>query len=368
VAYHEDRRNKGRALSIEDRKQDMDILTELGCTFIRLSHYQHDQFLYRYCDEHGIIVWTEIPVVNNIDTTSVLYAENAKQQLTELIRQNYNHPSVCFWGVFNEIDYKPGPNPAPLIHELNALAHQLDPTRLTTAAAMFDDRPQHWMPDVISWNKYFGWYVGKIDDFGPWLDAMHRKHPDSKIGVSEYGVGANTQDHSMNPRQPNPGGPYHPEEYQNLYHETHWREIVRHPFLYATAVWVAFDFSSDGRNEGKNPGVNDKGLVTQDRKIKKDAYYFYKANWSNDPVLYISSRRFTQRTDANCEVKVYSNCESVELLINGKKYPTIASGDHIFRCADVMLQPGANTILATGRMNGRTLTDSCTWDLSTVNK
>jgi beta-galactosidase len=249
---------------------------------------------------------------------------------------------------------------------LNALAHQLDPTRLTTAAAMFDDRPQHWMPDVISWNKYFGWYVGKIDDFGPWLDAMHRKHPDSKIGVSEYGVGANTQDHSMNPRQPNPGGPYHPEEYQNLYHETHWREIVRHPFLYATAVWVAFDFSSDGRNEGKNPGVNDKGLVTQDRKIKKDAYYFYKANWSNDPVLYISSRRFTQRTDANCEVKVYSNCESVELLVNGKNYSAVASGDHIFRCADVMLQPGANTILATGRMNGQTLTDSCTWDLSTA--
>jgi beta-galactosidase len=364
VAYHEDRRDKGRALSLEDRKQDMDILTELGCTYIRLSHYQHDQFIYRYCDEHGIIVWTEIPVINNIDTTSALFADNAKQQLTELIRQNYNHPSVCFWGVFNEVDYKPGPNPAPLIRELNDLAHHLDSTRLTTAAAMFDDRPQHWMPDVISWNKYFGWYVGTIDDFGGWLDTMHKKHPDSKIGVSEYGVGANTQDHSPNPRQPNPGGQFHPEEYQNLYHERHWREIERHPFLYATAVWIAFDFSSDGRNEGKNPGVNDKGLVTQDRKIKKDAYYFYKANWNSEPMVYISSRRFTQRTEANCEVKVYSNCESVELLINGKNYSTVSSSDHIFRCADIMLQPGANTILATAQKNGRTFSDSCTWYLS----
>ncbi|MCX6122024.1 MAG: hypothetical protein NTX44_10470 [Ignavibacteriales bacterium] len=361
VAFHEERRDKGRAISMEDRKQDMDILNELGCTYLRLAHYQHDQFIYNYCDENGIIVWTEIPVVNNIDTSTTLYAENAKQQLTELIRQNYNHPSVCFWGLFNEVDFRPGPDPTPLIRELNNLAHTLDSTRLTTAAAMFDDRQEHWIPDVISWNKYFGWYFGNYKDFSVWLDSIHAKHPNSKIGVSEYGVGANTQDHSQNPSQPNPGGPFHPEEYQNIYHEIHWNGIEKHPFLFSTSLWVGFDFSSDGRNEGKNPGVNDKGLVTQDRKIKKDAYYFYKANWNDEPMVYISSRRFTQRQDSLVEVKIYSNCDSVQLQVNDKTYSILISSDHIYKWNNVTLDSGANKILALGYRKGQIVSDTCTW-------
>jgi len=363
VAFHEDRRDKGRAISMEDRKQDLDLLNELGCTYLRLAHYQHDQFVYDYCDEKGIIVWTEIPVINNIDTSTPLYADNARQQLTELIRQNYNHPSVCFWGLFNEIDYKPGPDPTPLVRELNSLAHALDSTRLTTAAAMFDERPEHWIPDLISWNKYFGWYVGNVKDFGRWLDSIRARHPDLKIGVSEYGVGANTQDHSQNPRQPNPGGPFHPEEYQNLYHETYWKEIEARPFLYATSMWVGFDFSSDGRNEGKNPGVNDKGLITQDRTVKKDAYFFYKANWNDEPMVYITSRRFLERQDPHVEVKIYSNCDSVQIQVNDKKYAAIVSSDHIYKWNDVTLTSGTNKIQALGYTNGRIIVDTCSWRL-----
>lgn len=363
VAFHEDRRDKGRAISLEDRRQDLDLLNELGCTYLRLAHYQHDQFVYDYCDEKGIVVWTEIPAINYIDTSTTLYADNAKQQLTELIRQNYNHPSVCFWGLFNEIDYKPGPDPTHLIRELNTLAHTLDSTRLTTAAAMFDERPQHKIPDLISWNKYFGWYVGKVGDFGSWLESIRRKHPDLKIGVSEYGVGANVADHSQNPAQPNPGGPFHPEEYQNLYHETYWKEIERHPFLYATSVWVGFDFSSDGRNEGNNPGVNDKGLITQDRTVKKDAYFFYKANWNDLPMVYITSRRFIQRQDPNVEVKIYSNCDSVQIQVNDKKYAAIMSSDHIYKWNDITLTSSTNTIQAIGYRNGRIVSDTCTWHL-----
>ena len=361
VAFHEERRDKGRAISMEDRKEDLDILNELGCTFLRLVHYQHDQFIYNYCDENGIVLWTEVPIINNIDTSTSLYSENAKQQLKELIRQNYNHPSVCFWGLFNEIDFKPGPDPTPLIRELNTLAHELDPTRVTTAAAMFDDRPEHWISDVISWNKYFGWYVGNVKDFSSWLDTVHAKHPSSKIGVSEYGVGANTQDHSQNPSQPNPGGPFHPEEYQNLYHELDWKEIEKHPFLYATSLWVGFDFSSDGRNEGKNPGVNDKGLVTQDRKIRKDAYYFYKAHWNDEPMVYITSRRFTQRQGSMVEVKIYSNCDSVQLQMNEKKYRTIIASDHIYNWKNVTLDSGLNKILAVGYSKSQILSDTCAW-------
>ncbi len=361
VAYHEERRDKGRAISDEDRLEDMQILTELGCNFIRLSHYQHDQFIYNYCDENGIVVWTEIPVINNIDTLTHLYSENAKQQLTELIKQNYNHPSIVFWGLFNEIDFKPGPDPTPLIRQLNDLSHRLDSTRLTTAAAMFNNRSEHWVPDLISFNKYFGWYYSNFDQFGPWADTIHMKHPNSKIGLSEYGVGANPIDHEQNPAKPFPGGPFHPEEYQCLFHEKYWQEIEKHPFLYATSVWVAFDFSSDGRNEGKNPGVNDKGLVTQDRKLKKDAYFYYKANWNKDPMVYITSRRFTQRNEANTEIKIYSNCDSVKLMVNKTNLPSKVSNNHIFIWSDAILEKGTNKIEAFGYANGKIMSDSCSW-------
>jgi beta-galactosidase len=365
VAMHEDRRDKGRAISMADRKEDLDILMELGCTSLRLSHYQHDQYVYDECDKRGIVVWTEIPVINYIDTVAEVYAISAKQQLTELIRQNYNHPSVCFWGIFNEIDYKPGPNPAPLIVELNDLAHHMDSTRITTGAAMFDDRPQQWIPDAISWNKYFGWYVGKTQDFGPWLDKLHKLHPSTNIGISEYGVGANPQQHALVPAQPNPGGSVHPEEYQTIWHEQQWKEIVNRPFLYMTSIWIGFDFSSDGRREGSNPGVNDKGLVTQDRKIKKDAFYFYKAQWNPEPMVYITGRRFIERTDSSCEVKIYATTDSVQIRVNDQQYSSASSTDHIYRWMGVMLTPGKNTITATGFASGRVLSDTCTWTLIT---
>ena len=361
VAFHEDRQDKGIAISDNDRKEDLNLLLDMGCTFLRLSHYQHGQYTYDYCDQNGIVLWTEIPLINYISSSNE-FTSNCQQQLVELIRQNYNHPSVFFWGLFNEIDLKPGPNPTSLIQQLNILAHSEDPIRLTTAATLLNEKPINWIPDVLSWNKYMGWYVGNYNDFAGWIDNLHTSHPDTKIGVSEYGCGASIKHHKENPEKVVHNGPWHPEEYQNLVHEAHWEAIKDRPYLWSTALWVGFDFASDGRAEGDVRGINDKGIITRDRKTLKDVHYYYKANWSAEPVLYISSRRFTERTNSLVEVKVYSNCDSVELLVNNSSYGTLTSDDRIFKWTNVKLGLGRNEIKVKGVIRNKVMLDSCIWN------
>lgn len=360
VAFHEDRPDKGRAIDDKDRQEDLELLYNMGCTYLRLSHYQHGQLTYNYCDQQGLILWTEIPLINNINN-SATFTANTQQQLYELIKQNFNHPSVFFWGLFNEINYQVGPDPYILVQQLNTVAHSLDSIRLTTGAAMFDNRSTNWVPDLISWNKYFGWYYGNYTDFAPWADGIHSSYPDSKVGVSEYGVGANVLQHEENPYQPLHYGGFHPEEYQNLFHETYWNAMKERPYLWSTSVWVGFDFASDGRNEGGNPGINDKGLITRDRAILKDAYFLYKAHWSDDSVLYISSRRFTEHPDSLVEVKTYSNCDSVELFVNQHTMGVVTSTDHIFKWSNVKIDSNANEIKVAGYVGDNILYDSCIW-------
>jgi beta-galactosidase len=361
VAHHEERVNKGSAVSDTDRKQDLDILKNLGCNYIRLSHYQHGNYTYNYCDSVGIALWTEIPLINNINGTSE-FSNNAKQQLMELIYQNYNHPSVIVWGLSNEITYKQGPDPAPLVLELNNLAHQIDSTRLTASAAMYPDAGLNFYSDIYSCNVYNGWYYNTYNDFGPWATSQHSKYPSKGFGVSEYGAGANVLQHEpLNPAEPANYGPWHPEEYQALFHEAHWQQMVARPFLWSTSVWVGFDFASDGRNEGQQPGINDKGLVTRDRLTKKDAYYFYQANWSNKPMVYITSRRFTVRYDSVVTAKVYSNCDSVILKVNTTSLAKKTSTNGIFTWNPVNLVRGVNTITTVGYKNGIAYYDTCYW-------
>jgi beta-galactosidase len=361
VAMHEERKDKGRAVSDDDRKQDMEIVHEMGCTFLRLAHYQHGQYTYNYCDSTGMVLWTEVPLINYIHTTAD-FTDNTKSQLNELIKQNYNHPSIFFWGMFNEINLVSGPDPAPLVGELNTLAHSLDSTRLTTAASANDDKPANWIPDLICFNKYFGWYGGSYTDFGAWADGMHTNHPGSRIGVSEYGAGSSVNFHQENPTAPDTYGPNHPEEYQNQFHEVHWQSMLQRPFLWTTAIWVAFDFASDGRNEGDAAGINDKGMVTHDRSVKKDAYYYYKANWTKEPFAYISERRFTGRPNSLNDVKVYSNCDSVSLWVNNKFYSYLTLTNHIFKWSNVQLLLNTNKIKIKGYFKGTEYPDSCFWN------
>jgi beta-galactosidase len=366
VNRHQDRPDKGWAISEADEREDFAIIEEIGATAIRQSHYQQSQFWSDLGDEQGMVMWAELAFVNDVKNDPEFFA-NAKAQLRELIRQNYHHPSILFWSIGNETFVRdPKMTPADtndrLLHELAAVAREEDPSRLSTYASNGDvTEPRASHPDVIAFNHYFGWYRGEVDDFASWLDQQHSLRPGLKIGMSEYGAGANVTQHAENPRKPAPAGPWHPEEWQSHLHEVYWQALAQRPWVWGKLIWNMFDFASDGRNEGGTPGRNDKGLVTYDRKTKKDAFYWYKANWSTEPVLHITSRRFVARTQPITTVKVYSNADTVDLQVNGISRGQRTSTNRIFEWPNVELAEGENQIDARARRDGRELEDHCLW-------
>jgi len=363
VNRHQDRPDKGWAISEADMNEDISLLKEIGCTVVRCAHYEHCDYFYSLCDSAGILVWAELPQVNEIGTVPQ-FAETSRSQLLDLIRQNINHPSIFAWSLFNEL--WPGrPDPHRELQDLKIVANGEDPTRPTIAATSNEQLPQmNKIPDLLGWNIYPGWYSGwgPKESFGAILD---RGQSISRFGgfcVSEYGAGANVEQHEENPKQPKTDGQWHPEEYQSLLHEAAWSAMIARPFVWGTFVWNMFDFTSNSRHEGNIPGRNTKGLVTYDRKIRKDAFFFYKANWSDEPTLYITSRRFTERTNETTCVKVYSNAKEVELLVNGvSQGKRTDSANCVFIWKDVQLQPGENRIEARAHRDGRVLTDNCEW-------
>ncbi len=326
VSRHQDRWEIGNALLPEHHKEDMDLICELGATTIRLAHYQHDQYFYDLCDERGLIIWAEIPYISNHMPTG---RENTLQQMRELIVQNYNHPSIVVWGLSNEITMQGASNPDLIEnhHLLNDLVHRLDKTRLTTMACLspcgMDEEYVH-IPDVLSYNHYFGWYGGEVNMNGPWFDKFHAKYPGTPIGCSEYGAEALNW-HTSNPQQ----GDY-TEEYQAVYHESLIRQFFSRPYIWATHVWNMFDFGCDARSEGGENGQNHKGLVTIDRKYKKDAFYAYKAWLSDEPFVHICGKRYIDRVEDMTKVTVYSNLPSVELFANGVSLGVKEAADHFF--------------------------------------
>jgi beta-galactosidase len=365
VDKHQDRQDKGWAVSEADLDEDISLIKEMGCTVIRCAHYQHSDYFYSLCDQAGILVWAEIPQVNEINA-SPEFEETSRNQLLDLIRQNINHPSIFVWSLFNEL-WPNRTDPHRELQDLKIVANGEDPTRPTIAATSNDGMPQmNKVPDLLGWNIYPGWYSGwgTKDDFGASLD---KRRYDSRYGgfcVSEYGAGANVNQHEQNPEQPETDGQWHPEEWQSLVHEAAWAAMKTRPFVWGTFAWNMFDFAVNTRHEGGILGRNDKGLVTYDRKIKKDAFYFYKANWSEEPVLYITSRRFTERTNAATDVKIYSNANEVELLLNGVSQGKLNDGTNcVFVWKNVELKSGENKVEAKAENDGTYLTDSCVWTL-----
>jgi beta-galactosidase len=356
VSRHQDRKDMGWAITEKEHKEDMEIIKEVGATSIRLAHYQHSQMFYDLCDQEGMVIWAEIPFISVMSKTE-LEGINAKQQMTELIRQNFNHPSIMFWGIQNEIQIGGNrPEVRRLVKELNELTKKEDPTRLTTMAnVMFVDEKDeyNYITDIVSYNKYYGWYQGKTEDFAPWLGQYHQTNPQVKLGISEYGAEGILQYHNNDPKVKD-----YSEEYHALYHETVWKIFAARPYLWATYVWNMFDFGANIRDEGGVKGRNNKGLVTYDRKIRKDAFYMYKANWSNEKFVHITSKRFVDRPDDQIKVKVYSNCIEVTLFANGTEVGTKTSDDHIFIFENVQLQAGNNEIKAVSSQDGVTLTDT----------
>ena len=326
VSRHQDRLGIGNALLPEHHKEDVDFIMELGATTIRLAHYQHNQYFYDLCDECGLVLWAEIPYISQHMPTA---RENTISQMTELVSQNYNHPSIVVWGLSNEITMKGAKDPDLIENHkiLNDLVHSMDKTRLTVIACVsmcgMDEEYVH-IPDVVSYNHYFGWYGGDTSMNGPWFDKFHEKYPNTPIGVSEYGCEALNW-HTSNPTQ----GDY-TEEYQAYYHEELIKQLYTRPYIWASHVWNMFDFGADARAEGGENGQNHKGLMTFDRKYKKDAFYAYKAWLSDDPFVHICGKRYVDRVEEVTRVTVYSNLPEVELFANGVSLGKIAAADHFF--------------------------------------
>ncbi len=342
VSRHQDRLYKGNALTKEDHYEDARIIKELGANTIRLAHYQHSQDFYDACDELGFIIWAEIPFISVFNPDPAAH-ENCISQMKELIIQNYNHPSICFWGVSNEILI--GGISEKLVEnhkELNALCKELDPTRLTTIAHVSMtpiDSPMHGITDVESYNHYFGWYSGKMEDNGPWLDHFHEVHPEICLGVSEYGC-----EGIVTYQGPNPACKDYSEAYQALYHEHLAKVLDERPWIWSSHVWNMFDFGCAARNEGGVSGRNNKGLVTMDRKTKKDSYYVYQAYWSKKPMVHLCGKRYAQRAGETTEIRVYSNQPTVTLYVNGEAVQEQSSNKvFVFQAA---LKDGLNFILA----------------------
>ena len=326
VSRHQDRWGVGNALLPEHHEEDIDLIMELGATTIRLAHYQHDQYFYDLCDEKGLVIWAEIPYISSHMPTG---RENTISQMKELVLQNYNHASIVVWGLSNEITMG-GDSDEDLRENhviLNDMVHEMDHTRLTTMAvvSMCDiNDPYIEIPDCISYNHYFGWYGGDTSMNGPWMDHFHEVHPNIPIGMSEYGCeGLNW--HTSDSKQ----GDY-TEEYQAYYHEELIKQLFTRPYIWSTHVWNMFDFGCDARNEGGESGQNHKGLVTIDRKYKKDAFYAYKAWLSDEPFVHICGKRYVDRVEDVTKVTVYTNQPSVELFANGQSLGKKEFADHFY--------------------------------------
>lgn len=390
VGYHQDREGKGWAVSAEDTAEDVAIIREMGANSIRLTHYQHGQPVHELADRYGLVLWDEIPLVTawtlrDETSPSTALVDDAKQQLRELIRQNFNHAAVAVWGIANEVDFgrnRPDffgksptgemPDPRALLRQLHELAKAEDPSRATTLATCCELHapPSAAVPtvagvtDVSGANRYFGWYYDAPGDLGPHLDALHALRPKQPLAVTEYGAGGATTMHTDDARaaRADSRGRMQPEEYMSLVHEENWRQLAARPYLWATWLWNSFDFATTVRREGDADDINTKGLVSYDRRIRKDPYWFYRANWTATPTVYVGGRRHVDRAYAVTDVRVYSNAPVTELAVNGRSLGTLADcPQRTCVWASVRLAAGENRVVATGRFPGGEQADSIAW-------
>ena len=377
VSRHQDLRDKGWALSYDDDLRDMQLMKEMGVTAIRMAHYPQSEQVHQLADSMGFLVWDELSLVNEI-RNSEDFRHNSVNYLTEMLKQLGNHPSVAWWGVFNELDHPEENQQGGLLDELFSIIRSADDGRLSVSASNKGNRYYDGMPDAPAWNNYPGWYWmlrwpyeeqnrGRVEGFGEWMDYRSCEISGRRFALSEYGAGGNIEHHLDTPLpeqlMKTMNAPFHPEEWQCYVHEEDWRTILHHrDQLWGSFVWAMFDFIVPGWSEGGLDNINTKGLVTHDRQTRKDAFYFYKANWNPAPMLYIASRRFTERTQTTTDIKVYTNCPSATLYVNGRKVAEVEADEiRVCRFVSVTLREGRNTIEVRGRHGRQRLTDRCVW-------
>jgi beta-galactosidase len=363
VTRHQDWWKLGSALTNKEHDHDLAEIMDIGATTVRFAHYQQSDYIYSRCDSLGLIIWAEIPFVNRVTGQET---ENAETQLRELIRQSFNHPSIYAWGLHNEV-YQPHAYTAQLTAALHDLAKTEDPDRYTAAVNGYGsaEHPVNQNADIQGMNRYFGWYEKKIQDISPWIEKMEKEYPWQKLMLTEYGADANIDQQTEELGDAlNWSKPFYPETFQTKTHEYQWSVIAKHPYIIASYLWNMFDFAVPMWNRGGVPARNLKGLITFDRQIKKDSYYWYKANWSQEPVLYLTQRRNTERERKLTSITVYSNIGTPTVYLNGQMLTGIRQGytavHYIFD--HVELQTGKNTIKAVATQHGQEYTDEITWN------
>jgi peptidoglycan/xylan/chitin deacetylase (PgdA/CDA1 family) len=359
--FHAGRPGRGVAVGKAEIDEDLRLLMDLGLTGLRLVHYQHPAYTYERADELGLVLWTEIPL-NSAMAETPAFHDNIHSQLRELVRQHRHHASVAVWGVGNEV-YRSDEPIRALLADLHALAKQEDPARLTSYAHCCapDDHPMALQTDLASYNRYWGWYDGQFGDIGPWADKLHARLPARPIGLGEYGAGASALQQEDPPRRPEPGGRWHPEQYQALFHEAYAAQLEKRPFLWGRFIWLGFDHAAANRHEGDTTGRNDKGLVTYDRRSLKDAYHLMRAWWSDKPVLHLTSKRLADRPAGKVDIKAYSNARQATLEVNGKHVGTVDVVDRIALWPGVELAAGKALLKVS---DDRGSSDAVEWQMA----
>ena len=364
VNRHQDIRNKGWALSAQEEENDAKLIQEMGANAIRNAHYPQSQNWHDIHDRQGTLLWDEIPLVNVTRNTRAFW-QNNEEMLREMVSQLYNHPSSIWWGLFNELGTRPMPPSDEQLKHLQSVAKELDPQRFVVAASCKYGQSFNLVTEQMAFNHYPAWYHESAPSEMKNFVEKRSKSVNKPIAISEYGAGGNIAHHTEgSPVRPEPRGPFHPEEYQSYVHEGDWAAMKDDPFIWGTFIWNMFDFACRGRKEGNVPSLNDKGLITHDRKIKKDAFYFYKANWNPEPMVYLTSRRATARKEPITEIKAYSNCPEVELFVNGVSVGKAQPNSFkICRWEQIKLKPGSNSIRVVAQSGKGNLEDSCEWKL-----
>jgi beta-galactosidase len=378
VCRHQDVRDKGWAVSSEDELRDFEMIKEVGATAVRLAHYPQSANVHEIADSLGILTWDEISLVNDTRDNQT-FTQNCKQFMEEMVHQLYNHPSIAWWGLFNEVNHPETPGSLSIFSELKQIAKTEGGQRITVGASNTGDRYFSQIPDAICFNNYPGWYLqqrwparenytGDLSRFGEFIDYRYKEFGNRRIAMSEYGAGGDPTQH-IEGKLIQPADPStvreQPEEWEAYVHEQDWKALKNNPKIWGSFIWAMFDFSMNGSRESSILNINTKGLITHDRKTKKDPFYFYKANWNPEPMVYIASRRMVERKLAVTDIKVYSNCPSVTLYLNGKKIGT-KTPDLVEVCTfeNITLKPGKNTIKAIVLSGKKKIQDQCEWNLS----
>lgn len=365
VCRHQDRENESWAVSDAQQRQDVAIIREMGANAVRCAHYAHSPVFLDACDRAGLLVWSELSVIDTVGNEPKAFEANAESQLREMIAQQRHHPCVFTWSLFNEIGHRPGADPRPVLRQLNELAHKLDPSRPTVGATNQRNKSINNITDIMAFNAYPGWYHGTNGALDEYIAKYRATAPDT-WGISEYGAGASISQQDDQFIKPDPSGRWHPESWQCRVHEQALASIQRHPELWGTFAWNMFDFASPWRHEGARDGINDKGLVTYDRKTRKDAFYLYQANWADIPVLHLLARRDKERSRDNTVIRYYANVKDVKVTLNHQTLPTAKLyGPCAWIIQNVKLRPGSNVIVATGKTEeGKSIKDTMEWTLT----